>query len=516
MTMRFPIAVLLLLPAAACVDRGSDPVAPAPGSPRPVAAAAQGTGRSGLELIEEDYSGGSLDRESANRYRQYAVSAPDKLPSKYRTGEIGKDATPSMVQMAKEWDSLSPSTKSEILELRAKGFGELKETRETAHFALHFATQGSSAVPAQDADRNGTPDFVDAAAASLEHVWQTEVVALGYPAPKGTPAQKFHVYFRDMAYYGYAMPTNVEQTAAAPVASGTASAYIVIENDFYGFPPNDVDVTGREAVRRGALQVTLAHEFMHAVQFNLNVYQSGWLMESHATWAEDVVYDAVNDWRWYVQSFLRTPDYPLFNRYVYGAAFFQHWLSETRGVEVQRRVWEAARSMSAPDAVRTAALGGSWEEMKAFAPAEYLLGISDYSRDPASVVPTPANLVRASHRAFPVAVTVPASTNRVANRAPWGLGANFVDFVPGPSGAITLAFDGQDGLAWRAYAVATPLRGGPVSVVPIPLDAGSAGSVTLDGFGVRWSKVTLVPTIADRAGAEAPYSYAAGVASATE
>jgi hypothetical protein len=37
-------------------------------------------------------------------------------------------------------------------------------------------------------------------------------------------------------------------------------------------------------------------------------------MESHATWAEDAVYDGLNDWRWYINRFLSTPDLPLFSR----------------------------------------------------------------------------------------------------------------------------------------------------------------------------------------------------------
>jgi len=33
----------------------------------------------------------------------------------------------------------------------------------------------------------------------------------------------------------------------------------------------------------------------------------------------------------------------------------------------------------------------------------------------------------------------------------------------------------------------------------------------LTGFGSKWSRVTLVPTIADRAGAEVPFAYGASV-----
>jgi hypothetical protein len=88
------------------------------------------------------------------------------------------------------------------------------------------------------------------------------------------------------------------------------------------------------------------------------------------------------------------------------------------------------------------------------------------------------------------------------------LGANFVEFLPNGSGALTVRFDGADGFAWRAFAVTSDAKGRSF-VVPILLDGGSAGSVTITGFGTRWARVTLVPTIADRPGAEVPYSYGA-------
>lgn len=491
----------------ACADQPDDVTAPrtAPS----FASNAQSDGPSSLDLIETDYDAGLLDKDNANRYRGYAVLAPEKLPSKYRSDVVGKDATYSMVQMAKEWDDLSAAAKSEILDLQAKGFGELKNTFETAHFVLHYATIGNSAVPAYDGNGNGVSDFIDVAAQSWEAIWLRQVNELGYPAPKGTPAQKFHVYYKQLPYYGYCMPTNVELLAVSPVPYGTASAYIVVENDFYGFPRNDEDRTGAEVIRSGALKVTQAHEFMHALQFNINVYGSGWLMESHATWAEDAVYDGINDWHWYINSFLRTPDFPIFNRYLYGAAFFQNWLSETRGVDIQRQIWFAHKTQTAANAIRNVAFGGSWEGMKDFAAVQYLLDLSDFTRDATSVIPTPVNYIRATHSTYPVAVTVGPSTNRVANRAPWGLGSNFVNFAASSTGTLTLTFDGTDGYAWRAFAIATPKNGGPNSVQPISLDAASAGSITISGLGTRWSKVALAPTIADRPGVEVPYAYTA-------
>ena len=511
---------LLLIGAAlaACTDAPDQITGPsrAPGAPAFSAAQGGGNGKSSLELVEEDYDAGAIDKENANRYRAYAVLAPEKLPQKYKSAVIGKDATPSMVRQALEWDGLSKSTQQEILELRANGFANMKNTFETEHFVLHYSTVSQSdAVPAVDVSGiRGVPDYIEVAARSWEDTWQVLVVQLGYPAPKGVTSQnKFHVYYNKLPYYGYCMPTNVELEAVSPVPVGTASAFIVVNNDFYGFPPNDEDRTGTEAIRSGALKATQAHEFMHALQFAINVYGSGWLMESHATWAEDAVYDGINDWHWYINNFLATPDLPIFNRYLYGAAYFQNYLSERYGVDVMRQIWFAHRTRTAPNAIRDIAFGGSWEAMKAFAPAEYLHDISDFTTDAPSIVESIRplrSLTRATHSSYPVSVDVPPSTNRVANRAPWGLGANFIDFT-NASGSVTVSFDGTDDFAWRAYAIATPAGGGKTAVLPITLDGNSAGSITVDGMGARWSKLTLAVTIADRPGVAVPYSYGAAV-----
>jgi len=515
--MRIRIACLigsLALTLAACADLPNEPSRPAvPTAINAGRAGAPGPAdKTSLDLIEDDYTAGAIDKQRANIYREQAISAPGKLPAKYRSSARGKDATASLVRMAQEWSSLSKATQQEILDLRASGLGNLSQSVETTHFVLHYTTTGNHAVPLQDADENNIPDFIDVAAQSLETVWQREVGQLNYPAPLGMPAQKLHVYYKALeSYYGAAYPENVTLLSTSPVPLGTASAYIVVENDFYGFPLNDEDVTGLETIRSGALKVTQAHEFMHAIQFNINVYQSGWLMESHATWAEDAVYDGLNDWHWYINRFLATPDLPLFGRYLYGAAFFQHWLSETYGVDIQRRIWMAAKTNTLADAIRLTAFNGSWEPFRNFAPAEYTLGISDFTSDPTSIIPLPENVVRATHGTYPVSIAIGPGTKKEGNGAPWGLGANFVELVPAGSGSLTLTFDGDDGFTWRAFAVATPKNGGAPTVFAISLNGASAGSISINSFGTHWAKVTLVPTIAGTDGVAVPYSYAASV-----
>jgi hypothetical protein len=120
--------------------------------------------------------------------------------------------------------------------------------------------------------------------------------------------------------------------------------------------------------------------------------------------------------------------------------------------------------------------------------------------------------IRAEHDTYPVSVAVGPSTKKVDNRAPWALGgANYVEFTPAGSGTLTLTFDGADGFAWRAVAVATPMNGGAPTTFRITLDAGSAASVAIGGFGTQWSKVTLVPSIVGTDASAVTYAYGATV-----
>jgi hypothetical protein len=109
-------------------------------------------------------------------------------------------------------------------------------------------------------------------------------------------------------------------------------------------------------------------------------------------------------------------------------------------------------------------------------------------------------------------VSVGASTKKVDNAAPWAFGgANFIEFVPAGTGTLNVTFDGTDGFAWRALAIATPSNGGTPTVYSISLNSASAGSIAIGGFGTKWSKVTLVPTIVGTDGSAVTYSYGASL-----
>ena len=138
------------------------------------------------------------------------------------------------------------------------------------------------------------------------------------------PNEKPDVYLADIGndgLYGYCatdddIPVNGPQDTWG---------YCVLDNDYSKgeFPTN----TPKEN-----LQVTAAHEYFHAVQFGYDISEDGWVMEATATWAEDELYDGVNDNVQYLRSGpMSLPHKSLdqfFQSYHYGAWIFFRYLTE--------------------------------------------------------------------------------------------------------------------------------------------------------------------------------------------
>jgi len=161
-------------------------------------------------------------------------------------------------------------------------------------FQINYETTGFDAVPTEDLNLNGVPDYVERTAEYADYSYQRMVVEQGFKDPIGlTPYQ---IYFQDLDYYGYTQPSG-------------GTTYIVVHSNFIGFPPND-DPEGNVL---GALKVTVAHEFKHAIQFATNFWAGDagrvdWV-EMDATMMEEITYPEVNDYYNYLgsQSIFRNP-----------------------------------------------------------------------------------------------------------------------------------------------------------------------------------------------------------------
>lgn len=226
----------------------------------------------------------------------------------------------------------------------------LPQLYNTTNFVLHWTngTDGGNvtdAVPLDDTDSSGFPDYVEDFADIFEEVWNFEINFTGFHAPpsdekrsndeyNGNPDGRYDVFIFNMIYYGLCYPEGQANS------SSSYYSYIGVENDYQGFSTPQL----------GAMQVTAAHEFFHAIQFYYDVWEDMWWMETAAVYMEDEVYPNVNDNYQYFRDWFPFPDTRGLEStrglHEYGNFIFAKFLSENFEDEIIKEIWE---KMSEPD-----------------------------------------------------------------------------------------------------------------------------------------------------------------------
>jgi hypothetical protein len=252
-------------------------------------------------------------------------------------------------------------------------------TQCAATYCLHWVEEGPHAA---------TPEFAATAFDTIGDVAGVYAAA-GFRAPLPDEGQegdtRIDFYLGDIdsvGAFGFC-----RSDGDGPVVGSAWYAYCGFDNDFASSWLDPAD----------ALAITVAHEYFHAVQFAYDTEEDGWLMESTATAMEDVLYDDVNDNRFFLDfgqmGDPATYDYPLagpstsldtLDFTAYGNWAFWRFLTEkyddtTAGVpSLVREVWEALdttrgpnpiHSLQAIDAVLAARGTSTPEEYVAFAEA---------------------------------------------------------------------------------------------------------------------------------------------------
>jgi hypothetical protein len=216
-------------------------------------------------------------------------------------------------------------------------------------FCVHFDTTGENAPALLDVSGNrieGTSRaFVDSVFAILAHVVDVEINTLHYLAPPsdGTlgGGPEYDIYIMNLGdMYGSTYPDSYD------IDGGCSTTSITIDNDFTFVRP-------ARNKGMGGLEVTLAHEFHHAIQIGHYGLWSDDLFfyEITSTWMEDVVYPDVNDYYNYLTSSssqFRNPERP-FNAddssIPYSRAIWGHYIAKKFGADVMRETWESIRSI---------------------------------------------------------------------------------------------------------------------------------------------------------------------------
>ena len=211
------------------------------------------------------------------------------------------------------------------------------------HFCVHWVAEGIDAPSLADANGDGVPDFVERVLSVAEHVHAVENGKLGWREPKsdgrkGGGVGKTDIYLSQIGgeLFGYAAPDRGQATKQHRIPR-RLHGYLVLDNDYSAFefpgtsPLND-------------LEVTLAHEYNHILQFGYDAFQDPWFAESTAIWMEDQVYNGINDYLRYVRRWVKRWDTPLTASSIkeYGSAVWNQWLERHYGDSIVRSAWARA------------------------------------------------------------------------------------------------------------------------------------------------------------------------------
>ena len=238
-------------------------------------------------------------------------------------------------------------------------------------FCVHWVDQGLDAPKLTDGNGDGVPNYVDKVLETAEHVHQIENEKLGWREPqsdgrRGGGDGKTDIYLSQIGgeLFGYAAPDR-GQIAGAEQVPRRLYGYLVLDNDYSAF-----EFPGTKPTQD--LQVTIAHEYNHILQFGYDAYQDPWFAEATATWMEDQVYNGIDDYLRYVGRWVHRYDTPLTTSSIkqYGSAVWNQWLARRYDRALIRKAWARA--------IRTSPGGFSAGVYDAAIKAA---GPSDFSRD---------------------------------------------------------------------------------------------------------------------------------------
>lgn len=310
-----PLLVLPFLGAPALADP-SDPGDPGDPADPPAASSPREIAEQALETVEEiiegapELTGGAVDgtlkaegKSLTLALRDLAVTQSDLPRAERATAErlLARPADPNTVCM-------DPETGDLVC------YGSRTDrVRCNSAACVHWIDDGPDAVDPENDGPGGrfpgtdprTPDYVELTLATMSTV-VNRFAGAGYRKPVRDGAKggssAFDIYLGELAddgAYGYCTVDDYPDDSTVHVP---AAGYCVLDNDYaeFGISP------------RSALRVTAAHEYFHAVQFAYDVNEDAWLMEATATWAEDELYDSINDnWNYLPYGSLGRPQQPL-------------------------------------------------------------------------------------------------------------------------------------------------------------------------------------------------------------
>ncbi|HAL56648.1 MAG TPA: hypothetical protein DCP63_09270 [Bacteroidetes bacterium] len=292
--------------------------------------------------------------EALNRYARQDDRSVDSAPEP-------KCGTSLLVAAFARWQQLEPMAKVQIARSLQRPGRHKSKLSPAGFFRIHYDTTGAH-KPAL-LNPGGNPalieksheQYIDSVAAVLDYCRRVEVEILGYSAPPTDLQQgggdEYDVYVSDLGtgVFGNTWWTPGDLIESTP--NQRFATYMEIDNDYLGH---------RTPGLLG-LKVTVAHEFLHAIQVgSYGIWQEVpnfdfYFYELSSSWMEDVVYDFINDYhfdvRFYFERFKDTQNRsfsfttyagPIY--YGYERSIWAHFLVRRYGQDVMKEIWTEMKS----------------------------------------------------------------------------------------------------------------------------------------------------------------------------
>ncbi|MCH7878770.1 MAG: dockerin type I repeat-containing protein, partial [candidate division Zixibacteria bacterium] len=408
--------------------------------------------------------------------------------------------------IARYWNEFDPQQQSLVTSMIGRPVMDTSVVSPGAQFRLHYDTTGPETVPAEDLDVNGIPDFVDRAGVYLDSAWNLFHTKLGYllPPDDGTSGgdSKYDVYFASIGGYGI---TFFDPTGPAPWDDFTS--FILIHRDFAGFAPNQ-DPEGSQI---GALKVTCAHEYFHAVQLAYDGLDDLWMYESSATWNEVELFPEVKDNYQFLPFFYNDTDTFLTTNggfHPYGAFVWPLYLAENYTDTLMRKIWEASISANGIDAIDDALSGWGVSTGGIFAD----FGVWNFftgDRAQAGYYPSGAEYPGVIlDRALPV---IPF-TNEHPLKAPDGLASTYMSLATAgaPAGLALIELTGNATVVWDMSVILKD-PGGAYETRDVQMDfTKSNGTFALYNF-TDWDSMFISVQVVSRFNNDNDFTLSASV-----
>ena len=294
-----------------------------------------------LQNIQDDYAKGEISYSQFLVYRMLSLYDQEKLPEKYQglPLEPVKSSTFLRGELRANWDKLSSAEKALVEPYLIRPALSDSLNSPSGRFKIHYTTTGSNKT---------TVDFATETAHTFDYCYQLEVEELGYHPPPpdlGVDGPEYDVYIIDVPHTEYGSTTPEQTVPDTPRDDWTS--WIQVDNDYTHTYTKGLD----------GMRVTAAHEFFHMIHFGYRMYQESdkFFYEISAVWMEDVAFDDINDYFFYLPGFFQHPSSP-FNRLNYGLSVWAHFLTKKYDRAIIRQIWERMPNHESLDAIDGALL----------------------------------------------------------------------------------------------------------------------------------------------------------------